>query len=85
MKLAKRIALINVSWSLNTHLLCLYLNLLMSEAPESAGGLCRLLSLRVLEPAKIARDWADLQAAAAQAPKQLRSAMLLALHPRCCF
>ena len=44
------------------------------------GG--RLLSLRVLEPAKVARDWADLRAVAAQAPYKLRMAALSALHPR---
>ena len=43
----------------------------------------RLLSLRLLEPGKVARDWADLQAAATQAPVKLRTAVLCALHPRC--
>ena len=43
----------------------------------------RLVSLRVLEPGKVARDWADLQAAAAQAPVKLRTAVLCSLHPRC--
>ncbi len=44
--------------------------------------ICRLLSLKANYPAKLGHDWADLQAAAAQAPERLRLAFLMGGHNR---
>ncbi|CAK0786488.1 hypothetical protein CVIRNUC_009701 [Coccomyxa viridis] len=43
----------------------------------------RLLSLKASYASMLALDWADLQAAAAQAPARARLALLMGLHSRC--
>ena len=49
---------------------------------KGAGYVRRLLSLKASYASRLALDWADLRAAAAQAPARARLALLMGTHCR---